>query len=101
MADTPNYKESTVTGSSWVRAYNVSINNPYGGLPSIEFKEQKVVQLDGEQIYKDCGTLRVDFNPANTDHLLLYDRLNELYIELREARDLALSLSQIPPGPEE
>lgn len=38
-----NYKESQVSGTSWVRANEIIIGNPYEGMPQIHFREEEVL----------------------------------------------------------
>lgn len=42
-----NYKETTVAGTSYVRAREVHIDNPLGGPGKVQFMEEKVLNLDG------------------------------------------------------
>lgn len=83
----PNYKETTVSGTSWQRACRVNIDNSYGSTPSIVFEEEKISNLDGELIRQPAGNLSRAFDPLNANHVALYEMLNNLYIELREERD--------------
>jgi hypothetical protein len=107
MAD---YKEQNVTGSSWLRAYSISIANPYRGQPSITFFEEKIIDTGDDFASKDVGSLSENFtaedaqtvfnlvNPADGSaigtatyqqvQLLLYG----LYLHLANIRDT-------PPAP--
>lgn len=86
MAD---YKESSVAGTSWQRAVRVVVENPYGGAPSVNIVEEKVINLGDSVITKLCGNLTTTFDPDNPLHMTIYEKLNELYVALREARDAA------------
>lgn len=97
MPTTPNYKETTVAGDSWQRSHHVVIQNPLGGLPSITFGEEKVFVLGDKTIKEFVGQqLSVTFDATNDKHLALYAALNELYTELRDARDTPTPEQAIP-----
>ena len=87
MPTTPNYKETTLEGSQYTRCNQVLINNPLGEAPTIQFMEQDIMTLSGRTIQQYSGMLSCTFDPENTEHLLLYSKLNDLYTILREARD--------------
>ena len=91
MADAPvipNYKETTVAGSSWVRAHDVHIKNPHGGTPYMVISEEKIMLLaDGDKITKPSSNLVVSFDVNNPKHLQLYGLINDIYIEERDKRD--------------
>lgn len=84
MAD---YKESSVNGTSWQRAVRVVVENPYGGVPSINIVEEKAINLDGTITTQLCANLTTSFDSDNPLHVAIYTKLNELYTILREARD--------------
>lgn len=84
-----DYKESSVAGTSWQRAVRVVVENPYGGVPSINIVEEKAVNLGDGVITNLCGNLTTVFNPEDALHMAIYEKLNELYVVLREARDAA------------
>lgn len=88
MAD---YKESNVSGTSWQRAVRVVVENPYGGIPSINFVEEKAINLDGNITTQLCSNLTTQFDAENPLHVDIYTKLNELYTLLREARDAEVS----------
>lgn len=90
MSDTPNYKASTITGDQYTRAAAVRINNPVSEAPTIEFTEEEIVNLPNRTLHQYAGTLTCTMDPENQLHLDIYDKLNELYTVLREARDAAL-----------
>ena len=48
----PDYKESSVAGSTWQRCHTVTISNQTGQVPSIIFQEERVIALDGEDIHQ-------------------------------------------------
>lgn len=61
MAD---YKETTVSGTSWQRCNQVVINNPYGGTPSIRLGEEIVATLGGNTFIQSAPGLTFSFDPA-------------------------------------
>ena len=86
---TPNYNESTVTGTKWQRACRVVIENPYNQIPSINFIEEEIVNLGDNFIANPVSNCYVNFDSNNELHADIYIKLNELYTLLREARDAA------------
>ena len=82
-----NYKETEVIGSKYKRAFEVKINNPKDGKPSLYINEQDCIQLGTETIYRNCGTLYCELNRENPLHMEIYEKLNQLYVELRTERD--------------
>lgn len=85
----PDYKETTVTGTSWQRARQVVIENPYAKLPSITFIEERAMNVGGTVITEVVDSLVCSFDSNSTLHTDIYLKLNELYTLLREARDAA------------
>lgn len=83
----PNYKQSSVSGEKWQRAVRVQINNPYNETPSIMFVEEEIVEVNGEVHSKLVANLSAAFDANRPDHVALYNQLNAIYTELREARD--------------
>jgi hypothetical protein len=82
-----NYKESNVTGSKYRRACSVRINNPADNKPSLYIEEQDCIRLEDEVIYRPAGGLYTELDIANPLHLAIYEKIYELYVMLREARD--------------
>lgn len=112
-----NYKQTSVIGESWVRAYHFSISNPQTGLKQINFQEEKVTVLDigansgrvGEVLdeFTETGT-NTEFSlldpvtgavvgTANYDDL--YNMLHSLYMHLAQKRDEQLSAAVVPADP--
>lgn len=83
----PDYKETQITGKSWQRAVRVVIENPLGGTPSILFVEEEVINTGSGTITRPVANLSAAFDEANQLHIDIYNKLNELYTILREARD--------------
>ena len=98
-----NYKQDKVTG--WQRSKQVIIKNDYKAIPTIEFSEEMIVEVDGALINKkDVGTVTsslrdpsVSFpllNPEN-DQVIgtgsygqVYVLLYSVYRYLAEKRDI-------------
>lgn len=104
--DTPNYKEATVSGTSWTRAERVEINNPQRPEASSLIFQEVEVTIIGDQIFqRRTDNLEVVMDPTDPLHLEIYDCLNRLYEKRREERDyqkalalaLALALAQAEP----
>jgi hypothetical protein len=75
-----NYKETTLSGTSWTRCRCVTITNPLADTefdknnnplgPVAYFQEQKVISIDGAQTTVDAGSCRKAFDPAATIPML-------------------------------
>lgn len=113
----PNYKESTITGTSYTRANTVTIHNPLNAIPSIHITEESVVQVGDKSILLPVasGHLYGPFNPSNQIALLnpntleptgqtmteqeVYIALFSKYIAMAQARDAAQAAPPVPPQP--
>lgn len=60
-----NYKQSTVTGDSWVRAVRVVVENPSEGTPAISSIEERILNLPGQKITQSAGNVSEPFTPEN------------------------------------
>lgn len=61
-----NYKQSTVTGDSWVRAKRVVIENSLDGTPAITFIEEQVISTaQGIAPIKEVGCVCEPFDATN------------------------------------
>lgn len=89
--DTTNYKESAVVGQKWTRARRVLVENALDAPPSILFVEEEVINIGERRISELSGNLSTVFDQTDPLHLAIYDKLNELYVLLREARDAELA----------
>lgn len=102
----PNYNESTVSGTSWQRCHTVTVRNPLGGTPKIEFAEERVIALEGEDMRTWVAGCEKNFSPSETFPLLdtqtnqptgqtmshadLYQALHSLYMQTARERDTAV-----------
>lgn len=84
----PDYKETTVAGTSWQRARRVVIENQYAQVPTITFIEEKAINVEGQVITEVVDSIMCSFDSNSTLHTDIYMKLNELYVLLREARDM-------------
>lgn len=101
----PNYNESTVTGTSWQRCHTVTIRNPLGGAPKIEFAEERVIAMEGEDMRTWVAGCEKEFSASGVFPLLdpqtnqptgqsmtheaLYQALYSLYMQTAAERDAA------------
>ena len=111
----PNYQQTNVSGTSYIRSNQVVVNNPLQGTKAITFMEEQVVNLEGESIQRQRGGVQEPFtvensgeefqliNPETGDQLgatasyqELYVMMHSLYLHLAAKRD---SLSQSIPTP--
>lgn len=111
----PNYKQSTVAGTTWQRCQQVVLDNPLGAIPTIRFDEQEVIALGGQEIKRSAGSLSLPFDPAlpiplrdpSTGALTgdastygaVYVLIYSAYMAAAEARDAALAPQPAPPAP--
>ncbi len=101
-----NYKQTNVSGTSYIRSNQVIVANPLSGTKAISFMEEQIVNLDGEQIVRQKGGIQEPFtnenvgeefslvNPETGDPLgssasyqELYIMLHSLYLHLAGKRD--------------
>lgn len=93
--DTPNYKESEITGTQWTRCNRVVIENPLNAAPYVTFIEEVAMQLgDGKVITQPAGGVMAIFDAENPKHLQAYELLNEIYMAAALARDAQNSLPE-------
>ena len=114
MAD---YKETTVSGVAWQRAYQILILNPLGQVPTVRYDEESVINLnDDQQIKQVVSTLGYTIDPEATIELrdpetleltgesipvaLVHQALFSDYINRAKARDEAAN-APVAPAPEE
>lgn len=101
----PNYKETNIQGTSWLRASRITIKNPKNEIPHLYITEEKVINTQEGEILTNCGELFEMFTPsnANTQFNLLnsssgeitgtatyqdvYEMLYSVYIHLATIRD--------------
>jgi len=110
-----NYKQTSVVGESWVRAYSININNLINQSKTVHFQEEKaIVTGDGDVLTKRVGEVSEQFTQAtaNTEFPLLdpetgqvvgtakysevYAILHSLYMHLAQKRDEQLSVAVVP-----
>ena len=101
-----NYKETTITGSSYTRCNQVLISNRLGAVPTVKFDEQVVVSLEtGGAIINGSGSIEMPFDAAKMIPLIdpttgastgqsisydaIYAMLYSAYIDAATARDAA------------
>ena len=99
-----NYKQTTLSGTSWTRCRCVTITNPLAGdAATAYYQEEKVIGIDGAQTTVDAGSCRKAFDPAATipmlnpetgeatgatvTHAELYAILFSLYMQTAVERD--------------
>lgn len=111
-----NYKETTVTGSSWVRANSVTVHNPLGGTGAIRFNEERVIVLEDKTISEPVGSVQdrltedkrskvFDLKHPETLEVVgqatyeqVYLLLHSLYLHLAAERDYSQSAEEVEEG---
>lgn len=99
----PNYKQTSIAGESWVRAYQIIIDNRYGQTPQIVFNEEEIADATTTTFNKHVSHIVESFSdPTKTFDLLnpvdgtvigtvsyqdVYVMLSSLYAHLAAARD--------------
>jgi hypothetical protein len=98
-----NYKESDVVGVVWQRCHTVQISNQLNQDKTIFFQEEKVYNLDGDDMKKYVDGCGKQFSATQTFSLLnvndgtetgavmtheqLYQAIYSLYIQTAKERD--------------
>ncbi|MCO6057290.1 hypothetical protein NG726_11475 [Pseudomonas sp. MOB-449] len=110
----PDYKETDVAGTSWVRCGYLGINNPrpLEGVPSVTFVEEEVIALGGgrelinkqgnliENFTADNATEQFDLLHPESGVVLGRMTYQELYVALASAyRHVALKRDSPPSDP--
>lgn len=98
----PNYKQTSISGESWQRCYEVSLQNPLNGTGRAVFLEEKVVSIEGQVIKQPVAGCGQDFSPSASfalvdpdtgdqtgtmTHAELYRILYSLYVDTAAKRD--------------
>ena len=99
-----NYKETSVTGSEYVRCKEIVILNPLNGAPSIQYIEEQATVLGADKVItQPIGMVSESFNPdtvielrnpetneltgATVTHAEMYQMLYSAYIQVALQRD--------------
>ncbi len=75
----PNYKETNVTGTGYVRACEVTVSNVLGGYKGIMFCEEEVSIFGNKIMRENIGAIHQEFTAENasTEFPLLNPVTNE------------------------
>jgi hypothetical protein len=99
-----NYKEETITGTSWIRCNRVELLNQLNGIKQIFFQEEKVVNVGDTPITSHSGACTTSYDPnaviplldangqdtgSTFTHDTLYAMLYSLYMRTATQRDAA------------
>lgn len=103
----PDYKQSTIGGTTWQRCHQIVIDNPRGAIPSVRFDEEEILALADREIKRPMGSLSLPFDPDRSIPLrdpetgdltgetstygAAYVLLYSAYLAAAEARDAALN----------
>ena len=112
----PDYKETTVTGTAYIRANQVVVANPLEGVKAVSYYEEQVVNLEDDQIIRPQGGIQEPFTQDNAseefdlvdpvdgtplgmtmEYKDLYVALHSLYLHLAAKRDAAATTAAVPP----
>lgn len=101
-----NYQQTTVTGEAWTRAARVVIENPLDATPSVNFVEERVINLPDQQVKTPTANVVEPFaDPTEAFDLLdpetgavigsatyqdVYVMLHALYLHCAAKRDAAM-----------
>lgn len=61
----PDYKQTTISGTSWQRAWRVECENPLDGQRQITFHEEQVLNAAGQTVRTPAGSVSVRFDLQN------------------------------------
>lgn len=113
----PDYKQTTISGTSWQRSWRVECENPLQGQGQrqITFHEEQVLNAAGQAIRTQAGSVSVQFDLQNAltafplldpdsgaqlgtaTYAQVYRMLHSLYIHAAQARDAhQLALQEQP-----
>lgn len=70
----PNYQESAIAGTKYLRAKAVHVNNPLEGTKSVVFEEEEVFETGEDSIRRPHATLHKLFD--ETTATTVFDLLN-------------------------
>jgi len=106
-----NYKQTTVTGESYIRSYRVIVENQKGAVPSATFLEEELVTINGTERKSHVDQATLYFNPTDTfplinpltgdllgktaTHLDLQILLYSLYMDAALKRDARVAAEKI------
>ena len=99
-----NYKETSVTGSEYVRCKEIVIRNPLNSVPSIQYIEEQATILGADKVItQPLGMVSETFDPATVielrdpqtneltgatiTHGEMYQMLYSAYIQVALQRD--------------
>lgn len=111
-----NYKETTISGTAWNRAFRVTIENAYNTVPTMDFDEEKIISLaDNQFVSQYVGKLKEKFSDptvmfdlihpetgavvGTASYMDIYIMLSSLYLSLAAKRDLANEPVVVPADP--
>jgi hypothetical protein len=99
-----NYKQESITGTSYLRAKSVKIDSPVNQTPTVYFVEEQVTTLaSGEVLTKEVDQLLVSYDPlaaitvldpatglptgSTLTHAQIYQYLYSVYMAAATKRD--------------
>jgi hypothetical protein len=66
-----NLNEKQIAGTSWIRAHTIIMRNPFNGDRTVEFNEEKLIQLaDGSTISQTAPGIGITFDPNEQVQIL-------------------------------
>lgn len=114
----PDYKQTSISGTSWQRAWRVECENPLDGQRQITFHEEQVLNAAGQAIRTPVGSLRVHLTADNAltsfplldpdtgaqlgtaTYAQVYRMLHSLYMHTAQLRDMLANESSPQPDSE-
>ena len=60
----PDYKGTSVTGTSWQRCNNVSISNPRNDQPMVRLGEEIIAQVGDNEFSQSASGINFPFDPS-------------------------------------
>lgn len=65
-----DYKQSTISGTTYTRFGGIDIHNPLGQQPSVRCSEQSVILTTGDPVVREVNILHFPFNATETFDIL-------------------------------
>ncbi len=89
-----NYKEQTISGTSWTRAFHVDCHNPIDGAKTITYHEEAAILIDGKTVTSRNGqTLQCDYSQTEGATFYLVHPETGVVLGQMTEQDLYLALS--------
>jgi hypothetical protein len=96
----PDYKQSNLNGTSWIRANSVSIQNPLDYTPSITYHEYEAMRISDKTMQNAVSSVGQEMNAGNEN--ITFPLINSedwsqpMVQEYKDAMIAAISSGNVP-----